>query len=119
MPRFVRFLAVGVMNTAFGYGVFALLTWAGLPYPLAIAGATIVGIAFNFASTGRLVFGDSGVHRLPRFVLAYAVVYGFNVAAVAGLLSLGLDVYVANAIAVVPAAGLSFLLLSRFVFAKP
>jgi putative flippase GtrA len=54
---FVRFLAVGVLNTAFGYAFFALLVWAGLWYPAAAAASTIGGIVFNFNTTGRLVFG--------------------------------------------------------------
>jgi putative flippase GtrA len=52
---FVRFLAVGVLNTAFGYALFALLVWAGVWYPA--AASTIGGMIFNFNTTGRLVFG--------------------------------------------------------------
>lgn len=119
MPQFVRFLAVGVLNTAFGYGVFAGLAWSGLPYPVAIAVATIAGVAFNFFSTGRLVFGQGGAHRLPRFAAVYAVVYCVNVAAVAGLLQLGLNVYIANALLVLPLALLAYGLQRRFVFTPP
>lgn len=119
MQQFVRFLAVGVLNTAFGYGVFALMTWAGLPYPVAIAVATVAGVAFNFFSTGRLVFGQGGARLMPRFVAVYAVVYCVNVAAVAALLRLGLNVYLANALLVLPLALLAYGLQRRFVFTRP
>jgi putative flippase GtrA len=117
-PEFLRFLAVGVLNTLFGYGLFALLSWIGLPYPVAIGLATVIGVAFNFQSTGRLVFGQAPLSRFARFVGVYAFLYLLNVAAVALLLHQGLNVYLANASAVVPLAMLAFLLQRRFVFPK-
>ena len=81
------------MNTAFGYGLFALLTWLGLAYPVAIALTTLGGIAFNFQSIGRLVFKQGApLSRMARFAAVYGVVYGVNIGAVAALLRFGLDV---------------------------
>jgi putative flippase GtrA len=117
--QFLRFLVVGAVNTAFGYGVFALLTWLGLPYPAAIGLATVAGVAFNFQSTGRLVFGGAPRSRLVRFVAVYAVVYLLNLLAVAGLLRLGLNVYTANALAVLPLALIAYMLQRTFVFTSP
>ena len=117
VPRVARFLAVGVLNTAFGYALFALLAWLGLPYPLAIGAATVAGVAFNFLTTGSLVFGDRRARLLPRFAAVYAAVYAANVAAVAGLLHLGLNLYLANALAILPLALLAYGLQRRFVFA--
>ncbi len=117
--RFLRFLLVGAVNTAFGYSVFALLVWCGLPYPAAIGLATVAGVAFNFQSTGRLVFGGAPPSRLARFVGVYLVVYLLNVLAVAGLLRLGLDVYAANAVAVLPLAMIAYILQRTFVFPTP
>lgn len=121
MPRqqFLRFLVVGAVNTAFGYGVFALLAWLGLSYPAAIGVATVAGIAFNFQSTGRLVFGGAPVSRLARFIAVYAVVYLLNLLAVAGLLRLGLNVYAANAVAILPLAAIAYMLQRTFVFTPP
>ena len=118
-PRLLRFLLVGGLNAAFGYGVFALLVWLGLPYPAAIGLATVLGIAFNFQTTGRLVFGGAPLSRLARFIGVYAVVYLLNVAAVAGLLRLGLNVYAANAVVLVPLALITFMLQRTFVFPAP
>lgn len=117
--QFLRFLVVGAMNAAFGYGVFALLVWLGLPYPAAIGLATVAGVAFNFQSTGRLVFGGAPSSRLVRFIGVYGVVYLINVLAVAGLLRLGLNVYLANAVALLPLAVIAYMLQRTFVFAAP
>ncbi|WP_376850513.1 GtrA family protein [Caenimonas terrae] len=115
----MRFLLVGGLNTLVGYGLFALFTWTGLSYPLAIALATVLGVAFNFQSTGRLVFGGAPLGRLGRFVGAYVVTYLLNVAAVAGLLALGLNVYLANAAVIVPLAIVTYFLQRTFVFLPP
>lgn len=117
--QLARFFAVGALNAAFGYAVFALLVFAGLAYPIAIAIATIAGILFNFQSTGRLVFGSANSARLWRFFAVYAVVYLINVGGVAGLLRAGLDVYAANALLVVPLAMIGFFLNRKFVFGAP
>lgn len=114
-----RFLLVGGLNTVVGYALFAVLVWAGLPFPLAIGLATVLGVAFNFQSTGRLVFGGARLSKLGRFVAVYAAVYAFNVGAVALLLAAGLNVYVANALVLLPLALIAFLLQRRFVFVTP
>ncbi|WPB57804.1 GtrA family protein [Xylophilus sp. GOD-11R] len=114
--QMLRFLMVGVLNTAVGYGLFAGFTWMGMAYPLAIALATLLGVAFNFQSTGRLVFGGADRSRLLRFLLAYAFIYLTNVAAVALLTYFGLSVFLANGLCVLPLALLSFMLQRRFVF---
>jgi len=112
----MRFLLVGGFNTVFGYSLFALLTWLGLPYPAAIGLATIVGVAVNFQTTGRLVFGEASWHRSGRFVAVYMFTYVVNVASVALLLKLELNVYMANALVLVPLAVLTYLLQRTFVF---
>ena len=63
--RFARFLIVGTINTLFGYGVFAALITAGLESALALALATIAGVIFNYFTTGKLVFANSGAAMLP------------------------------------------------------
>lgn len=117
--QLLRFLLVGGLNTAVGYGLFAIFVWAGLAYPIAIGLATVLGVAFNFQSTGRLVFGGAPLSLLLRFVAVYVVVYLLNVSAVGGLLRLGMGVYLANALVILPMALVAFVLQRKFVFAKP
>ena len=114
--RPLRFLAVGAINTAFGYGLFALLTFAELTYPIAIALATMGGIAFNYQSTGKLVFGDAAHRSIARFAATYVIVYLVNVAAIAVLLRVGPNVYFAQGLALLPNALLAYFLQRNYVF---
>ena len=43
--RVARFLATGALNTAFGYGLYALFVALGMPYLPALATATVLGFA--------------------------------------------------------------------------
>lgn len=117
--QLIRFLVVGGLNTVFGYSLFAVFTFIGLTYPVAIGLATIGGVLFNFQSIGRLVFDGAPRSRFWRFVGVYCVIYLVNLGGVRLLLSLGANVYVANAITLVPLSLLAFILNRRFVFNLP
>lgn len=117
--QLVRFLLVGVLNTIVGYALFAIFTFLGLGYPVAIGLATIGGVLFNFQSFGRLVFDGAHRSRFWRFVGVYCIIYAVNLGGVRLLLQLGANVYVANAIVLIPLSLLAFLLNRRFVFNSP
>ena len=114
--RFARFLIVGTINTLFGYGVFAAVITAGLESALALALATIAGVIFNYFTTGKLVFANSGAAMLPRFIIAYVVSYAANLAMLKGLERAGFDTLIAQALCLPPTVLLSFALLRWFVF---
>lgn len=114
--KLLRFLLVGVLNAAFGYGCFAGFLYLGLHYSAALLLATVLGVAFNFKSTGALVFGSKSNKLIFRFVAGYGVVYGTNVVGIAALKLLGVDPYLAGMALIVPMALLSFVINNRFVF---
>ena len=70
--RFLRFLAVGVVNTLVGYILFAALIALGAPPLSAVMAATALGALFNFGSIGHLVFRNTDIALLPRFLGVYA-----------------------------------------------
>jgi putative flippase GtrA len=74
----LRFGIAGAVNTAFGFGVYAGLVMLGLAPWLALALATVIGVFFNFLTFGGFAFRRLDAHRLPRFLVAYAVIYLFN-----------------------------------------
>ena len=115
-PRFIRFVLIGGLNTAVGYGLFALLVFWDLPYPVAIALSTLGGIAFNFQTTGRLVFKHAPLSRISCFAGVYGLTYVLNVLAIGALLRVGVDLYLANAITLFPLALLTYTLQKNLVF---
>ena len=119
LVQLLRFLAVGGLNTLVGYSLFALLTYAGLAYPVAIGLATVGGVLFNFQSVGRLVFDGAPRSRFWRFVGVYCVIYLLNLGGVRLLLGLDANIYIANALTLLPLSVIAFILNRRFVFNLP
>ncbi|SDK91509.1 GtrA family protein [Aliiruegeria lutimaris] len=111
--RVVRFIGAGVVNTAFGYGMYALLVLAGAHAQLALAIQFGLGVIWNYSIHSRLVFGVRGYARLPAYALAYLAAYGFNAIVLAILLALGLSPLVAQLLALGPTVVLSYVLVSR------
>lgn len=113
---FFRFLAVGVLNTLFGYGVFSLLVWLGLLPEIALLISTVVGVLFNFTTTGTLVFRNTDRGLFLRFALVYVSIYLLNAGALRGLLWLGMSPFLGQATIVPFSVVLTFLAMRRFVF---
>jgi putative flippase GtrA len=113
---FLRFLAVGAINAAFGYGVFAALLYVGSHYAMASFISTVVGVLFNFKTTGRLVFGSHDNRLIFRFVGTYVIIYLANVAGLKLFSLFGIHPYLGGALLVLPLAVLAFTLNKRFVF---
>lgn len=116
--RFVRFLIVGGINTAFGYGVYALLIFLKFHYAVAALLATILGVLFNFKTTGTIVFNSSDNSLLFKFIGVYTIIYVVNTGALKVFHSYDVDMYLAGAVMLLPTAVLSFLLNKKFVFMK-
>ncbi len=76
--KFIRFLFVGVINTMFGYGLFVLFIWFGMHYSIALLCSNILGILFNYKTTGYIVFANKSNRLILQFFLVYGVVYLFN-----------------------------------------
>jgi putative flippase GtrA len=114
--RFIRFLLVGALNTAFGYGVYALLILLHVPYPIAVFLSTAAGVLFNFKTYGALVFGSHDNRLIGRFILVYALIYVLNLIPLAWAKRNGVSLIAAGAVIALPMAAISFALNRRFVF---
>lgn len=115
---FVRFLFVGGLNTAFGYGVYALLLILKLPDWLALFLATVAGVLFNFKTLGVLVFRNPDNGLIFRFVAVYAVTYLINLGGIRLLGLLHVNSYIAGAVMITLSAVLTYALNRAFVFRK-
>jgi putative flippase GtrA len=115
--RFLRFLLAGVANTAFGFAAYSALIVAGAPVWMAVLLANVLGIVFNFVSTGAFAFRDTSLRRLPKFVLCYAAVYALNVGLVhIAIAQFAMGKISAQAVITLPMAVLTYVLLKTFVF---
>jgi putative flippase GtrA len=114
--QFLRFLAVGLLNTAFGYAVFAILIVAGVPPMPALVLTYVFGITFNFFTTGRLVFRTRRGGPFLRFVAAYVVIYLFNLGLYRLAEGAGASPLVAQALCLPVVAVFSFVIFKLHVF---
>lgn len=122
LARILRFGLAGLANSAVGWGVIFAGLWAGMSGVAANAAGFGVGLALSFTLNRRFVFGVSGAVRareVARFLAAFAVAYGANLAVLfAAQGMLGKD----SALAQLPAIGayvVIFFILSQFVVFKP
>lgn len=116
--RFVRFVIVGILNTLFGLGVYALLILLSLPVWAALIGTNVVGVSFNYLTTGKFAFSHSGTNRFPRFVSIYLISYLLNYLGVMVLMHMHLGPVVSQALLTPCMAVLTYLLQSRYVFGQ-
>lgn len=116
--RFLLFLLVGGINTLFGYGVFALFIFFDIHYIIATLISTVIGILFNFKSTGRIVFKNKNNGLIFRFFTVYAITFILNVLFLKFALYSNLNIYIASFVITIPVAFVSYILQSNFVFRR-
>lgn len=113
--RLVRYYLTGVLNTAFGYGLFAIFIWAGCNMYLAQLVSHCLGVAFNYITFSRFTFADRSGSK-SRFLLSYAGNYGLSLATLYALSRLITSPYLAGLMTVVIVSALNYLVLDKLVF---
>ena len=116
IARLIRFVAIGILNSAFGYGLYAVLVYVGLIPEIALLAATVLGVVFNFFTTGRVVFKSDENRLFSRFAAAYAIIYICNAAALRLLVNAGVDPLVAQAVLMPLSVIAAFAIMRAFVF---
>lgn len=110
-----RYYQAGIINTAFGYALYALLVAAGLNIYAAQLVAHILGVIFNYVTYSRHAFADRRGSP-SRFILAYVLNYILS-AALLGVASLWVESpYLAGLIATLIVSIVNFFLLRKMVF---
>ena len=118
IERLWRYYQAGIINTAFGYGLFALLVAIGLNMYLAQAIAHVLGVTFNYFTYSRHAFHDSDVSK-GRFILSYAANYLLGLAALWAASHYIASPYLAGLVAVVVVSLINYLILRHWVFTVP
>lgn len=114
--QFQRFIAVGILNTFFGYGMFALFIYLQLHYSVASFLATVLGVLFNFKTTGKIVFESHDNGLIFRFFGVYGITYIVSVFFLYIFEQFAINMYLAGALLLLPMAVFSFLMNRHFVF---
>ena len=110
-----RYYQAGIVNTAFGYGLYALFVAVGLNMYIAQITAHVLGVIFNYFTYSRYAFAKRQ-GSLSRFILSYALNYLLAV----GFLWLASRAfnspYLAGLIATLAVSIINFFLLRKLVF---
>jgi len=115
-PKFIRFLIVGALNTLFSITVYWILVFLGIHFSIAVFISNMLGILFNYKTTGRLVFESKSNKLIFKFIGVYLLVYLLSVASLKLLFFLGIDKYSGAVVIALPMAVISFYLMKNFVF---
>ncbi len=115
--EFIRFLLTGVLNTAFGYGLYALSYYITGHEGVALAIDYVIGAFFNYKSYSLLVFSQYNKKRFIMFCLVYVFTYLLNYLIVFLLMNkLTLNAYVSQLVALTICPLVLFVLLKKYVF---
>jgi putative flippase GtrA len=111
--KLLRYVLVGVLNTAFALVVYWLFLWLGFGFRWAAAFSLICGIIFSFKSHSALVFRSAG--SFGRYLAVWTVVYAANIGFIAAVRDTTGD-FTAGVAALPLNVVLGFVLLNHFVF---
>lgn len=116
--QIINFILIGILNTIFGYSLYALFIFIGFNYILSVFFATVLGVLFNFNTISKYVFISTDKKLIFKFSSVYFVVFIVNIALIKVFKLLSLNEYSAGLLAIVPVACLSFMLNKFFVYKK-
>jgi len=115
IERLWRYYQAGIVNTAFGYGLYAAFVALGLNMYLAQIVAHMLGMTFNYFTYSRHAFHDSDVSK-GRFILSYAINYLLGLAALWIASQFIVSPYLAGFVAVIVVSLINYLILKNWVF---
>ena len=114
--RFVKFLFVGGINTLFGYSMYALFVTLSFEPSTALLISYILGVFWNFKTTGSIVFKNKDNRLIFKFFLSYVFTFSVNNFFLNFLMNnLHLNKYLAQLILVLPMAVVSFTIFKTFI----
>ena len=115
--KFFKFIFVGIINAAFSYCIYAILIAIGLIANIALFLQYIIGVLWNFKTTGSIVFKNNNNKLLLKFVLSYVFTFTINSILLYLLVEqLNANEYLAQALLIPAVASISFLIFKFWVF---
>jgi len=117
-PEFIRYFVVSLINTIFGYGLYALLIYIDIHYTIASFVATLLGVLFNFKTIGIIVFKCKDNWLIFKFFGVYGITYILGIIGITLFKVVGINEYISGAILTLPMGLLSYFLNKYYVFKK-
>ena len=115
LRQIVRYYQAGILNTVFGYSLYAGMVALGTNMYVAQIVAHILGVVFNYYTYSRYAFKDHD--RSPiRFVLSYIVNYAIALLTLWLFSHLTKSPYLAGLLSVFVTSLRNYVILKRFVF---
>lgn len=115
IERLWRYYQAGIVNTAFGFGLYAAFVALGLNMYLAQVVAHLLGMTFNYFTYSRHAFHDSDASK-TRFILSYAINYLIGLGALWSVSRFIASPYLAGLIALIIVSLVNYLILKNWVF---
>lgn len=112
LVKLIKFGLVGVLNTVFGYLVYAALVLLGVIPGIALALAYVIGVAWNYMTHAKLVFKSQRGHGVVGYIGIYVLIYLGNATLLQMAMSAGVSPLLAQAGLAVLFAGISFFAIS-------
>jgi putative flippase GtrA len=113
--RLWRYYQAGLVNTLFGYGLYALFVWAGVNMYVAQITAHVLGMTFNYFTYSRFAFAGRDGSK-GRFIASYILNYVLGLIALAAAAQAIRSPYLAGLVSVVFVSVVNYFILKRLVF---
>ena len=113
--QFFRFIIAGVINTLFGWMVFASAFNLSNNISISLISSTVLGVFFNYLTFGGYTFRKYSRKIFIKFILCYILVYIINLLVLTSLQNY-FSVILAQLILLPIMALLSYLIIKNFVF---
>lgn len=118
LNRLWRYYQAGIVNTVFGYGLYAIFVSMGFNMYLAQITAHMAGVVFNYFTYSKHAFQGYYGSKM-KFVLSYTGNYLLGLTALA-LISVSVrSPYLAGLIAVLFVSIVNYFILKHLVFTEP
>jgi putative flippase GtrA len=114
----VRYYQAGIVNSLFGYGLYAFFVAIGFNMYVAQVVAHVIGVAFNYLTYSRHAFRGSRANK-ARFILSYVANYFLGLVTLAGASIFIRSPYVAGFVALVVVSVVNYFVLKHLVFTAP
>ncbi len=116
--KIFRFTIIGLINSFFGYSIYAFLILLNINYEVAITLSTLIGVGFNFSSYRLYLFGDKfNICSLLKYFFSYFIIYLINLFCL-NLLTIKINPYYSQLICFPFIVLLNWTFLNFWIFKK-